>query len=230
MSPTRRVGSARLLLSRLRQLMAEGGTVQHRLDRMVEAVANTMVADVCSIYLRTRDEKLELTATEGLSKEAVHRTQLALDEGLVGLIAATARPLNLKDAPRHPNFSYRPETGEDPYHAFLGVPVIRSGRVLGVLVVQNQNELQYDDEEVEALQTIATVLAEIVASEEGPAENGLSAFEVRPSKYEVFQAKIMAEGIAIGPAKLHDPIVPTARFFAADPELEEQRQITPQKL
>ncbi|HEX5006354.1 MAG TPA: GAF domain-containing protein, partial [Hyphomonadaceae bacterium] len=154
----------KLLLSRLRALMANQAQDPKRLERVVELIANTMVADVCSIYLRTEDEALLLAATKGLRPEAVGRTRLKENEGLVGLVSATARPLRLTDAFSHPRFSYRPETGEDPFHSFLGVPSLRGGRVLGVLVVQNSTERVYDDDEAEALQTIAMVLAELVAA------------------------------------------------------------------
>ena len=87
-------------------------------------------------------------------------------EGLVGLIASTAEPLALSDAQTHPAFSYRPETGEEIYHAFLGVPLLRAGNTLGVLVVQNRTYRVYAEEEIEALQTTAMVLAEMIASGE----------------------------------------------------------------
>jgi len=160
-------GGAKLLLSRLRALMANQAQDPKRLERVVELIANTMVADVCSIYLRTEDESLLLMATQGLRPEAVGRTRMKDNEGLVGLVSSTARPLRLTDAFSHPRFSYRPETGEDPFHSFLGVPILRGGRVLGVLVVQNRTERAYDDEEAEALQTVAMVLAELVAETAG---------------------------------------------------------------
>ncbi|WP_370373331.1 GAF domain-containing protein [Henriciella pelagia] len=130
----------RLLINRLRNVMAGDMEADTRLQKVVTLIAGTMVADVCSIYRRTDDDELELVATEGLSREAVHQTKLALDEGLVGQIALSGEPLSIQDAPRHPAFSYRPETGEDPYHAFLGVPILRGGRVIGVLTVQNRTE------------------------------------------------------------------------------------------
>src|SRR5262245_58985602 len=117
------IGGSRILLRKLREIMEAGGKAQERLDRLVAMVASTMVADVCSIYLK-RGDVHELFATQGLKPEAVHRTTLKLGEGLVGLVAEQAAPLNLADAPHHERFSYRPETGEDPYSAFLGVPIV----------------------------------------------------------------------------------------------------------
>src|SRR5690349_7518288 len=160
-TPAANVGGSRILLRKLREIMEAGGSAQERLNRLVTMVAATMVADVCSIYLQ-RGQSNELFATEGLKPEAVHRTRMKLGEGLVGLVAETARPLNIADAPHHERFSYRPEVGEDPLSSFLGVPIIRSERVFGVLVVQNRVQRTYSDDEVEALQTIAMLLAEMV--------------------------------------------------------------------
>ena len=129
-------------------------------------IAAEMVAEVCSAYVMRAGEVLELFATEGLRPEAVHRTRLRVGEGLVGDIAAHARPLALADAQSHPDFAYRPETGEEIYHSLMGVPILRGGRVLGVLVVQNRTQRHYTEDEIEALQTIAMILAELVASGE----------------------------------------------------------------
>ena len=125
-----------------------------------------MVAEVCSLYVARADGPLELFATEGLNREAVHLTTMRPGEGLVGLIAATAEPLALSDAQNHPAFSYKPETGEEIYQSFLGVPVLRCGATLGVLVVQNRARRTYSEEEIEALQTTAMLLAEMIASGE----------------------------------------------------------------
>src|SRR5215470_6758080 len=132
------VAGPRLLLRRIREIMAEQGSAQARLDKLVSVIAANMVAEVCSIYLRRAGNALELFATEGLNRAAVHRTRLKAGEGLVGLVAETAAPLNLSNAPEHPAFSYRPETGEDPFRSFLAVPIVRGERVFGVLTVQNR--------------------------------------------------------------------------------------------
>src|SRR6516164_7397051 len=158
------ITGTRRLLRRLRDIMAGSGTPQERLDRIVRIVAAEMVAEVCSAYVMRAGEVLELFATEGLRSEAVHRTRLRIGEGLVGVIAATARPLTLADAQSHPDFAYRPETGEEIYNSLMGVPILRGGRVLGVLVVQNRTARHYTEEEVETAQTIAMVLAELAAS------------------------------------------------------------------
>lgn len=210
----------RLLMNRLRAVMAADIDPDSRLQRVVRLVADTMVADVCSIYRRTEDQRLELIATEGLSQDAVHRTFLAVGEGLVGQIATHAQPLSIQDAPRHPNFSYRPETGEDPYHAFLGVPILRGGQVVGVLTVQNRTERAYEDDEIESLQTIAMVLAEIVAGRESLAEGGGPDRAARPVN---LRGRILCDGLGLGRVRLHDPVIPAAKFFAEDPDREETR-------
>ena len=160
------LGGPRVLLRRLREVMAEPVSAQARLDKIVTLIAANMVAEVCSFYVMRADNTLELFATEGLKREAVHMTTMKAGEGLVGLIARQAEPMNVQDAQHHPAFSYRPETGEEIYQSFLGVPVLRSGNTLGVLVVQNRAHRLYTDEEVEALQTTAMVLAEIIAAGE----------------------------------------------------------------
>ena len=160
------LGGPRVLLRRLREVMAEPVSAQDRLDKIVVLIAANMVAEVCSVYVLRVDGTLELYATEGLKREAVHQTVLRSDEGLVGLVASEANPINLSEAQDHPAFSYRPETGEEIYHSFLGVPILRAGNTLGVLVVQNRARRTYSEEEEEALQTTAMVLAEMIASGE----------------------------------------------------------------
>ncbi len=213
----------RSLLRQIREAMESGGPVQARLDMAVRTIARSMVAEVCSLYLRRGSGDLELFATEGLSREAVHVTRLAPGVGLVGEIVKLGRPLNLSDAPNHPAFSYRPETGEDPYHAFLGVPLLRGGRTIGVLVVQNRTERTYGDDEVEDLQIIAMVLAEMVAGGERLAEGALKDVEIAPHKPERLKGVRFAEGLAYGVAVLHEAPVPREQLLSDDATAEEAR-------
>ncbi len=210
----------RLLINRLREVMAGDMEADTRLEKVVTLIAGTMVADVCSIYKRTESDDLELVATEGLSASAVHQTRMALDEGLVGQIALSGEPLSIQDAPRHPAFSYRPETGEDPYHAFLGVPILRGGRVIGVLTVQNRTERTYDVDEVDSLQTIAMVLAEVVAAETPALGTAQSQREARSVN---LGGRVLCEGLGLGLARLHDPVVSPARYFSEDSDAEARR-------
>ncbi|HRY06732.1 MAG TPA: GAF domain-containing protein, partial [Hyphomicrobiaceae bacterium] len=154
----------RIIMRRLRQIMGEQGDGQSRLDKIVRHVAGVMVAEVCSIYLKRRDGSLELFATEGLNPESVHSTRLKRGEGLVGRCAELGVLVNEPDAQQHPAFSYRPETGEERYHSLLAVPILRSGQVLGVLVIQNHAFREYSNDDVETLQATAMVVAEHLVS------------------------------------------------------------------
>src|ERR1700744_616719 len=197
----------RSLLRQIREALAGGGPAQSRLDMVVRIIARSMVAEVCSLYMRRAAGDMELFATEGLDPAAVHVTRMKPGEGLVGEIMKAGRPLNLADAPEHPAFSYRPETGEDPYHAFLGVPLLRGGRAIGVLVVQNRTERVYDEDEVEDLQTIAMVLAEMVASGEVLGNAALKDVELAPHRPERLKGAKFGDGLAYGVAVLHEPPV-----------------------
>src|SRR5207245_3302767 len=148
------------IVTGLHEIMARRGSAQHKLDQVVDLIADKMDSDVCSIYL-LRDNNLELFATHGLRKEAVHVTRLRLGEGLVGTIAAEGRVLNLAEAAEHPAFAYRPETGEERFHSFAGVPIIRLESPIGVLAVQHAEPRRYENVEIEALQTVAMVLSEL---------------------------------------------------------------------
>src|SRR5438093_4344593 len=209
------LGGPRVLLRRLREVMAEPVSAQERLDKIVVLIAANMVAEVCSVYVLRVDATLELYATEGLNREAVHQTVMRSDEGLVGLVAGEATAVNLSDAQAHPAFSYRPETGEEIYHSFLGVPILRAGNTLGVLVVQNRARRTYSEEEVEALQTTAMVLAEMIASGElaALAQPGAEP-AARHSLHKT--GAILSDGIALGHVVLHEPRVVITNYIAED--------------
>jgi len=212
----------RELLRRLRATMADPLGMQDRLDKIVELISDSMHADVCSFYVLRDDSQLELFATQGLKREAVHKTTLRLGEGLVGWIAAEAELLNLADAPSHPSFAYRPETGEDPYHSFLGVPVLRSGQTLGVLDVQSAEARQFSEAETEALLTTATLLAEMVATAEfGELVGSGSQIDLRRPR--TIEAASFSDGIALGQVFVHDPRVVVTNFVADDVEAETER-------
>jgi len=209
------MGGPRVLLRRLREVMAEPVSAQDRLDKIVVLIAANMVAEVCSVYVLRMDGTLELYATEGLNREAVHHTVMRIDEGLVGLVASQANAINLSDAQSHAAFAYRPETGEEIYHSFLGVPILRAGNTLGVLVVQNRAHRNYSEEEEEALQTTAMVLAEMIASGELSALAPPGAEPaVHPRRH--LAGSPLAEGIALGHAVLHEPRVVIKNFVADD--------------
>ena len=217
-----RMGGPRVLLKQLRETLAEPLASQDRLDKIVGVIADNMRADVCSFYVLRDDSALELFATHGLKREAVHITTLRLGEGLVGVIAADAEPLNLVNATKHTAFAYRPETGEDRFSAFLGVPVLRAGQMLGVLVVQNIDERVYGEEETEAMLTTATILAEMLSTSEfeNLIKPGSDIDLRRPRAIEGFS---FSEGIAIGQVVLHDPRVVVTSFVADDIDEELER-------
>jgi phosphotransferase system enzyme I (PtsP) len=212
-------GGPRVLLKRLRELMAEPLEPQERLDRIVRQIASNMVAEVCSVYVLRADGVLELYATEGLNKEAVHLSQLKMGQGLVGTIAASAQPLNLSDAQSHPAFRYLPETGEEIYHSFLGVPILRTGRSLGVLVVQNKASRNYREEELEALETTAMVLAEMIATGELKkiTKPGL---ELDLTRSVTIDGDTYNEGIGLGYVVLHEPRIVVTNLLNEDTDKE----------
>jgi phosphotransferase system enzyme I (PtsP) len=215
-------GGPRVLLKRLRELMAEPLEPQERLDRIVRQIASNMVAEVCSVYVLRADGVLELYATEGLNKDAVHLAQLKMGQGLVGTIAASAASLNLSDAQSHPAFRYLPETGEEIYHSFLGVPILRTGRSLGVLVVQNKASRTYRDEELEALETTAMVLAEMIATGELKkiTKPGL---ELDLTRSVTIDGDTYNEGIGLGYVVLHEPRIVVTNLLNEDAEKEIRR-------
>jgi phosphotransferase system enzyme I (PtsP) len=215
-------GGPRVLMKRLRDLMAEALEPQERLDRIVREIASNMVAEVCSLYVLRSDSVLELYATEGLNPGSVHLAQLRLGQGLVGTIAASARALNLSDAQQHPAFAYLPETGEEIYNSFLGVPVLRAGRTLGVMVVQNRTKRVYREDEVEALETTAMVVAEMIATGD-LARLNRPGVELDLSRPVSFNGVSFNEGIGLGHVVLHEPRIVVTELFNEDSDAEVAR-------
>ncbi|HEU4498437.1 MAG TPA: phosphoenolpyruvate--protein phosphotransferase [Sphingomicrobium sp.] len=211
--------SAREILTGLHEVMAKRGSAQAKLDRVVDLIAEAMKSEVCSIYL-LRDNALELSATHGLRKEAVHVTRLAMGEGLVGTIAEEGRILNLDEAANHPAFAYRPETGEERFHSFAGVPIIRRESPIGVLAVQHAEPRRYDDVEIEALQTVAMVLSEMIASARLVDGGRLARRDAGMQR--VVGLKLVT-GMAKGAAVFHQPKVVVEHTVAEDIEAERTR-------
>jgi len=210
------------LLRRLRSVMAEPLEPQTRLDTIVRDIAASVDAEVCSTYVLRADGLLELYATQGLNPESVHLSVLRIGQGLVGTIAASARHLNLSEAQQHPAFAYLPETGEEVFNAFLGVPILRAGRVLGVLVVQNKANRKYTEAEVEALETTAMVLAELIATGEleGLSKKDVSLDLSRPLQLNGIP---LSDGIGLGYVILHQPRVVVTNLFNEQVDDEIQR-------
>ncbi len=214
---------SRRLLARLRDVMAGAGAAQEQLDRIVSIVASDFVAEVCSIYILRAGEVLELFAATGLAPEAVHNTRLSIGEGLIGHIAAQSRPLTLADAQSHPDYVFRPETGEEIYQSLAGVPILRGGRITGVLAVQNRTGRSYTEEEVETLETIAMVLAELIASGEILSQDELHAVDSITFMPITMDGVRLNGGLAIGEAVRHERRIQILKLVADDPVAEQQR-------
>ncbi|MEO1092239.1 MAG: phosphoenolpyruvate--protein phosphotransferase [Pseudomonadota bacterium] len=217
------LSASRRLLRRIMELAAAPIQPQQRLDRIVGLIAADMVAEVCSIYVRRSGNIIELFATQGLKTSAVHQTRMRLGEGLVGNIALNADLVNTADAQNDPRYQYFPETGEENYRSFLGVPILRNGEVAGVVVVQNTTPRHYAEDEVEALEIIAALLGEMLASG-GLADpdiyTDLSSMAVRPRR---LIGVSLVPGVAMGRALLHHPPPQVTRFVSDNPELETAR-------
>ena len=216
------IAAARTILTRLHEVMASRDRAQAKLNTVVEVIGEGLNSEVCSIYL-LREGMLELFATRGLAQEAVHVTRMAIGEGLVGTIAGNVETLNLAEATAHPDFSFRPETGEEKFHSFAGVPIVRRERAIGVLCVQHVDPRRYEEVEIEALQTVAMVLAELIANADLVDEVeswGLSAAQTGPVQ---LRGLALVKGLASGVAVYHQPRVTIEHTVAEDTEAERQR-------
>ena len=214
--------SAREILVRLHDVMAGRAPAQAKLNAVVDIIADALNSEVCSIYL-LRDGVLELFATRGLKQEAVHVTVMALGEGLVGTIAANVETLNLDEAAAHPDFAYKPETGEELFHSFAGVPIIRRERAVGVLCVQHAEPRGYADIEIEALQTVAMVLSELIANAGLVDSTVASGGRAQPTATVRLTGLPLVDGMARGQAVFHQPRVTIEHVVAEDTEAERHR-------
>jgi phosphotransferase system enzyme I (PtsP) len=214
--------AARQILTRLHEVMASRMHAQGKLDRVVEIIGGSLNSEVCSIYL-LREGMLELYATRGLNQSAVHVTRMAHGEGLTGTIAANNETLNLAEAKAHPDFLYRPETGEDKFHSFAGVPIVYHERVVGVLCVQHVDPRRYEEIESEALQTTAMVLSELISNAELVDEEEADALSGRHTGTQTLSGLTLVKGLAAGHAVFHQPRVTIDQVMAEDIEAERSR-------
>jgi phosphotransferase system, enzyme I, PtsP len=220
--PSSAAASAREILTRLHEVMAARTGAQAKLNKVVGIIGEALASEVCSIYLR-RDGVLELFATRGLKQEAVHVTKLAFGEGLVGTIAADVDTLNLDQAAAHPDFAYRPETGEELFHSFAGVPIVRRQQAVGVLCVQHAEPRRYDEVEIEALQTVAMVLSELIANA-GLIDEMSTGGDRQFAAAGVRLAGLkLVDGMARGFAVYHQPRITIEHTVAEDTEAERHR-------
>ncbi len=220
--PTSAAAAAREILVRLHEVMAARSGAQAKLNAVVNIIGEALDSEVCSIYL-LREGVLELFATRGLDERAVHVTRLAPGEGLVGTIAKNVETLNLDEAASHPDFAYRPETGEDRFHSFAGVPIIRRERSVGVLAVQHVDPRRYDGVEIEALQTVAMVLSELIANAGLIDEGGAGSTRPQPTATQRIEGFRLVDGMASGVAVFHQPRIVIEHVVAEDTEAERHR-------
>jgi phosphotransferase system enzyme I (PtsP) len=214
---------SRKLLGRLRDAMASDEAGQARLDRITHLIATSMGCEVCSIYLFRDEDTLELCATEGLNPDAVHQTRMKMGEGLVGRVAKSNTVINTADAPQAKGVRYMPETGEEIFSSFLGVPIQRIGEGLGVLVVQSKAAREFTPDEIYALEVVAMVLAEM--TELGAFVGDGAAMSARHTQPVMLRGGIGQEGVAEGHVWLHEPRVVVSNPIADDPVAEEKRLI-----
>jgi len=212
-----------ILLRRIRDVMASPDSPQDRLDAIVKVIAHEMGCDVCSVYMLRAGDVLELFASVGLNPSSVHLTRLEVGQGLVGDIAATAQSVNLADAQHHPKFVYRPETGEEKYHAFVGVPILQSGKVVGVLVVQDKQEKTFSNDQIEVLQTVAMVLAELNQSGKLVSRSELQQGSSTTLFSQHLTGMKFAPGLARGIAIMHRKRIEVKIAMSEDPARELER-------
>ena len=219
--PDTPASAARQILIRLHEVMASRTGAQAKLNKVAEIIGQSLSSEVCSIYL-LREGMLELFATRGLKQEAVHVTRMTLEEGLVGSIARNVETLNLDEAAAHPDFAYRPETGEELFHSFAGVPIVRRENAVGVLCVQHVDPRKYEEVEIEALQTVAMVLSELI-SNAGLVDEGPSDVRVAGTGTQIVSGLQLVMGMARGNAVYHQPRITIEHTVAEDIEAERAR-------
>jgi len=220
--PSSAAQSARTILTRLHEVMASRANAQGKLNQVVGIIGECLDSEVCSIYL-LRDGALELYATRGLKQEAVHVTRLGLGEGLVGMIADQIETLNLDEAAAHPDFSYRPETGEELFHSFAGVPIIRRERAVGVLCVQHADPRRYADIEIETLQTVAMVLSELITNADLVDTAARTDAAAADQSAQRLNGQKLVDGMGAGVAVFHQPRITIEHTVAEDTEAERHR-------
>ncbi len=221
MTVTNAVAAARTIMTGLHDVMASRSNVQAKLNTVVEVIGEGLDSEVCSIYL-LREGMLELFATKGLAQEAVHVTRMGIGEGLVGTIADNIETLNLAEATAHPDFSYRPETGEEKFHSFAGVPIVRRERAVGVLCVQHADPRRYEEVEIEALQTVAMVLSELIAGA-GLVDDEQTALSPQQTGPVRLSGLALVKGLAVGNAVYHQPRITIEHVMAEDRDAELSR-------
>lgn len=190
-------------LRRIVQEVSAAANLDSALGVVVHRVCETLNTTVCSVYLTDqghgRAGELVLLATEGLKPEAIGKVRMKMEEGLVGLVAQRAEPINLDDAPAHPRYKFFQEAGEEALKAFLGVPIINYGKLLGVLVVQQREQRRFNDDHVAFLITLAAQLAGAI-TQAGNTEDIRKLLRGEVPNREYMEGLPGSPGVAIGKA------------------------------
>ncbi len=215
------------MLDTLRRIVQEVNgalNLAQALEIIVTRVKQALSVDVCSVYLATPGKhELVLMATEGLNPESKRRVKLKFSEGLVGLVAQRAESVNLDDALQHPRFKYFPETGEERYHGFLGVPIVHHRQLLGIVVVQTRQMRRFSDDHASFLFTLAAQLSGAISHAEVSGE--IEALRARPGDGGVFIKGICgAPGVALGTALVAYPDADLEAIPDREPEDLEQEE------
>lgn len=211
------------ILRLLRQITEGPDAISVKLDKIISMIVEQMQADAGACYLVVDDNYLELFASYGFNQNITHKINLRVGEGLVGDVAANRRPLTVEDAWKHPKFSYKPEMGEEKYKSFVGVPITRFGKVVGVLTLQNKKKYEYSVLEVEILETVSMFLSELVASDEIKTLKNQLIRERGQSGKERYKGISLSKGYGLGNAIVHRRRQIVTKIFAEDKEKELQK-------
>ena len=217
------------ILKLLRQVTEGHDEISAKLSKIVKIIAEETSSAAASVFFSVDDNYLELFATYGLNETGRHQITARYGKGLIGSIAQSKRVISIADAPKHPKFSYRAELGEDNYHGFLGVPLIRMNRAIGVLAVQKEEVYEYSEDEIQTLETVAMVLSEVFSSEEMNDYKKTLVKERGISGYERIKGISLNKGYGLGRAIVHHRRQAVNNIFAEDKEQELRRLATAHK-
>lgn len=214
------INQAIAILRLLRQITEGNDALPVKLDKIIKLIVEKTDADAGACYIVVDDNYLELFAASGFNDNIAHKVSLRMGEGLVGDVAKNNRSLAVADAWHHPKFSYKPELGEENYKSFIGVPLIRWNRSIGVLTLQSHDVHEYSSLEVEILETVAMVLSEIISSEEMTEYKKSLIKERGLTEREKIKGLSLSKGYGLGHAVVHRRRQAVTKIFAEDKEKE----------
>ena len=214
---------AYVILKRLRQQMEEQTDISVRLNNSMSVIAEEMQVDAAFCFVNIDDNYLELFAAHGLAAESMHKVSLRIGEGVIGGIAKDCRPCAVSDYKKHPRYLYKADLGEDGYKSFLGVPLIRRNKAIGVLVIESRDIREFTDREQETLETIAMFLADIVSSDEMSEYKKTLIKERGLITRERIKGLSLSKGYGLGNAVIHRRRHAVTKIFTEDKEKELDR-------